>query len=199
MHGLCRHYCVWNNGTHPIKNMTSYCKCVDRRNVDLVVHFWWFADNNRIFHNIDPKMLIRIKSGHKSFISVRQLASLYLSPSLSVVIHSIDFSALFCASLSGFWSPSRYLANISLMGHFLWISRPSTHPHPDLPPRLLAILCWLFPWLHHFWLSLVRSDFSILVGRWMKMWGEFWWSAFVFFKTQACVMLLVVCPAGNTR
>lgn len=137
----------------------------------------------------------------KSFISVRQLASLYLSPSLSVVIHSIDFffSTLFCASLSGFWSPSRYLANISLMGHFLWISRPSTHPHPDLPPRLLAIRCWLFPWLHHFWLSLVRSDFSILVGRWMKMWGEFWWSAFVFFKTQACVMLLVVCPAGNTR
>lgn len=137
MHGLCRHYCVWNNGTHPIKNMTSYCKCVDRRNVDLVVHFWWFADNNRIFHNIDPKMLMRIKSGHilsLSFLSVSLPVCIFHHLSLSSSTPLIFFPTLFCASLSGFWSPSRYLANISLMGHFLWISRPSTHPHPTSHP-----------------------------------------------------------------
>lgn len=168
MHGSCRHYCVWNNGTHPIKSIRKT---------------WPHIANVLIGEMLTLLYIFGgLQTTTGSFISVRQLAGLYLSPSLSVVIHSIDFfPALFCASLSGFWSPSRYLANISLMGHFLWISRPSTHPHPDLPPRLLAILCWLFPWLHHFWLSLVRSDFSILVGRWMKMWGEFWWSAFVFF------------------
>lgn len=201
MHGLCRHDCVWNNGTHPIKNMTSYCKCVwsekcwpcctflvvCRQQPDLS-QYWSknanaYKERTQVFHFCPSACQ-----------SVSFTISLCRHP-----LHWFFFSTLFCASLSGFWSPSRYLANISLMGHFLWISRPSTHPHPDLPPRLLAILCWLFPWLHHFWLSLVRSDFSILVGRWMKMWGEFWWSAFVFFKTQACVMLLVVCPAGNTR
>lgn len=181
--------------------MTSYCKCVWSEK-------WWPCCTILLVcrqqqdisqYRSKNANAYKERTYSKSFISVRQAAGLYLSPSLSVVIHSIDFfSALFCACLSGFWSPSRYLAphqaSISLTGHFLWISHPAIHPRPDLPPRLLAILCWLFPWLHHFWLSLVRSDFSILVGRWMKMWGEFWWSAFVFFKTRACVMLLVVLP-----
>lgn len=110
--------------------MTSYCKCVDRRNVDLVVHFWWFADNNRIFHSIDPKMLMRIKSVHKSFISVRQLAGLYLSPSLSVVIHSIDFFfPLFSAPPFLAFDPPLAIWLISLLWGISFESHALLHTH----------------------------------------------------------------------
>lgn len=145
MHGLCRHYCVWNNGTHPIKNMTSYCKCVDRRNVDLVVHFWWFADNNRIFHNIDPKMLMRIKSGHILSLS-------FLSVSLPVCIfhhlcrHPLHwfFFPLFSAPPFLAFDPPLAIWLISLLWGISFESHALLHTHtrPPTPPTgdsLLAV------------------------------------------------------------
>lgn len=112
--------------------MTSYCKCVDRRNVDLVVHFWWFADNNRIFHNIDPKMLMRIKSGHilsLSFLSVSLPVCIFHHLSLSSSTPLIFFFPLFSAPPFLAFDPPLAIWLISLLWGISFESHALLHTH----------------------------------------------------------------------
>lgn len=111
--------------------MTSYCKCVDRRNVDLVVHFWWFADNNQIFHNIDPKMLMRTKSGHilsLSFLSVSLPVCIFHHLSLSSSTPSIFFP-LFSAPPFLAFDPPLAIWLISLLWGISFESHALLHTH----------------------------------------------------------------------
>lgn len=111
--------------------MTSYCKCVDRRNVDLVVHFWGFADNNRIFHNIDPKMLMRVKSGHilsLSFLSVSLPVCIFHHLSLSSSTPSICFPLFSVPPFLAFDPPLAILL-ISLLWGISFESHALLHTH----------------------------------------------------------------------
>lgn len=111
--------------------MTSYCKCVDRRNVDLVVHFWWFVDNNRMFHNIDPKMLMRVKSGHilsLSFLSVSLPVCISHHLSLSSSTPSICFP-LFSAPPFLAFDPPLAIWLISLLWGISFESHALLHTH----------------------------------------------------------------------